>query len=74
MVYNSMAVPIALLKNVTLSFNSMADLSAFKKECACGDFYVDRDSLTLIGSFTTEQLKIATGKYLALYYTNNDGD
>ena len=57
------------LKKVTLSFRSMEYLSAFKKECTCYDFYVDRDNLTLVGSFTEEQLKMATSIYLALYYT-----
>ena len=50
----------------------MIDLTAFKKECECSDFYIDRDSLTLVGPFSKEQLKIATGKYFALYYTMID--
>ena len=62
----------ANIQNVTLSFKSMHDLSCFKKECACDDFYIDRDEQTLVGSFTLEQLKVATGKYLALYYTKDD--
>jgi hypothetical protein len=48
----------------------MQDLSAFKKECACNDFYIDRDELTLVGTFTEEKLKMATSKYLALYYSD----
>jgi hypothetical protein len=60
------------LKKVTLSFRSKNDLSAFKKECTCCDFYIDRDEQTLVGLFTEEQLKKASGKYLALYYTDPD--
>jgi len=67
-----MAIPHAQLTKVTLSFRSLDDLSAFKKEVTCGDFYIDRDELTLVGSFTEEQLKKATGKYLALSYTVTD--
>lgn len=46
------------LKKVTLSFNSIGDLSAFKKECAFGDFYIDRDAFTLVGSFSQENSKL----------------
>jgi hypothetical protein len=54
-----------LPKKVILSFHSMDDLSAFKKECACDDFYIDRDALTLVGSFSEAQLKVARDKYRA---------
>ncbi|GAA4746262.1 hypothetical protein [Flavisolibacter ginsenosidimutans] len=64
-----MAVRAASHTKVNLSFKSLTDLAAFKNECACKDFYIDRDSLTLVGTFSEEQLKIATGKYFALYYT-----
>ena len=67
-----MSAPNTQQKKVILSFKSLQDLSAFKKECGCNDFYIDRDSLTLVGSFTEEQLKIATGKFLALYYADNN--
>jgi hypothetical protein len=55
---------------VNLSFKSLTDLAAFKNECGCNDFYIDRDELTLVGSFTEGQLKIATDKYRALYYSD----
>jgi hypothetical protein len=67
-----MATPNVQLHKVTLSFSSLHELSAFKKECACGDFYIDRDELTLVGSFSEQQLKIATGKYRALYYIDDN--
>lgn len=54
-------------KKVTLTFQSINTLSLFKKECECDDFYVDRDTLTLVGSFTEEQLQVANYKYLATY-------
>ena len=63
-----MAVPAASHNKVNLSFKSLTDLAAFKNECLCDDFYIDRESLTLVGSFSEEQLKIATSKYFALYY------
>jgi hypothetical protein len=61
-----MAAPNNSTKKIMLSFNSMDDLSAFKRECACDDFYIDRDALTLVGSFTEVQLEIAKAKYSAL--------
>jgi len=54
-------------KKVTITFQSIKDLMLFKKECACDDFYVDRDTLTLVGTFTEEQLQIANYKYAAAY-------
>jgi hypothetical protein len=64
-----MAFSTVPFQPVNLSFTSLTDLTAFKNECNCSDFYRNRDSLTLVGSFSKEQLKIATGRYFALYYT-----
>lgn len=50
---------------VTLLFPSIDAMSSFKKECACVDFYIDRDALTLVGSFTEEQVDFAMQKYQA---------
>lgn len=50
---------------VMLQFVSLEAISQFKNECACCDFYIDREALTLVGSFTAEQVAIATGKYHA---------
>jgi hypothetical protein len=61
-----MAVPNILPKKVNLLFHSLDDLTAFKKECCCEDFYIDRDAMTLVGSFLEAHLKIAIGKYHAL--------
>jgi hypothetical protein len=66
LVYQGMAVPNILPKKVILLFHSLDDLSAFKKECFCEDFYIDRDAITLVGSFIEAQLKIAIVKYHAL--------
>ena len=52
-------------KQVMLLFTSIASISAFKKEGTCYDFYIDRDTLTLVGSFTQEQVAIAREKYNA---------
>lgn len=52
-------------KQVILKFTNLKEISAFKHECACPDFYIDRDSLTLVGSFTPEQVEIAVQKYAA---------
>ena len=49
-----------------LVFTSIEDISTFKHECVCRDFYVDRDLLSLVGSFTEAQLSIAQNKYHAL--------
>jgi hypothetical protein len=61
-----MAVSNILPNKVILVFHSLDDLSAFKKECFCKDFYIDRDALTLVGTFIEAQLKIAVEKYHAL--------
>jgi hypothetical protein len=66
LVYLGMAVSSFLPKKVILLFHSLDDLSAFKKQCCCEDFYIDRDALTLVGSFIEAQLKIAIEKYHAL--------
>jgi hypothetical protein len=54
-------------KKVSITFPSITELMAFKQECACNDFYVERDALLLVGSFTEEQLQIANYKYAASY-------
>lgn len=64
-----MALRSTSLKKINLSFRSMVDLAAFKSECANKEFSTGRNSLTLVGSFSKEQLKVATGKYFAMYYT-----
>jgi len=53
-------------QSVILVFISMADISRFKLECICNDFYVDRDLFSLIGSFNEAQVNIAINKYHAL--------
>ena len=57
-------------KKATLTFLSITDLAKFKKACTCNDFYVDRDALTLVGSFTEEQCKTANHSYSASYKTD----
>ena len=52
-------------QQVILSFQSIIDISKFKHECGCRDFYIDRDSLTLVGTFSKEQLQLATERYAA---------
>ena len=54
-------------KKVSISFPSIIELVAFKNECASDDFYVDRDALLLVGTFTGEQLQIANYKYAATF-------
>lgn len=53
-------------KKIVLVFKSITDISKFKHECECSDFYIDRDQLTLVGTFSDEQLQLATNKYSAL--------
>ena len=53
-------------QRMVLVFTSMADISTFKHECICRDFYIDRDLLSLVGSFTEAQLSIAQTKYHAV--------
>ena len=59
-------------KKVYLTFNSVADISKFKHECECGDFYIDRDLIMLVGSFSEEQLQLAFIKYAAVSSPNLD--
>ena len=54
-------------KKATLIFSSITDLSKFKNECSCDDFYVERDNLLLVGNFTEDQLQVANYKYGATY-------
>ena len=57
---------------IILRFQALADISLFKHECACTDFYIDRDALTLVGTFSTAQLRLATTKYAAEQSPTND--
>lgn len=52
-------------RQVILAFSSLMAITQFKHECTCPDFYIDRDMLTLVGSFTADQVKIAIEKYNA---------
>ena len=54
-------------KKVTLIFQSITALNNFKNECGCEDFYIVRDGLLLVGSFTEEELQIANYQYGATY-------
>jgi hypothetical protein len=54
------------IQRVILSFKTLADISNFKKECNCNDFYIDRDSLSIVGSFADQQLQLAFNKYNAI--------
>lgn len=53
-------------QKVILSFQTLADIRNFKNECNCKDFYIDRDSLNLVGTFTDAQLQLATKMYNAI--------
>ena len=59
-------MPSATIPQVVLVFKSIAAISQFKHECACPDFYIDRDALTLVGSFLPEQVQLAKAKYDAV--------
>ena len=58
-------------KKATLIFQSITDLTNFKNECGCDDFYIERDGLLLVGTFTEEELQIANYKYAAAYELTN---
>lgn len=58
--------PVIPQKQFILKFTTLKAISNFKHECACPDFYIDRDALTLVGSFTSEQVAIAIQKYGAV--------
>jgi len=58
-----MTVSDTTKRKVILSFKSIADLSKFKHECDCNEFYIDRDSLTLVGDFIEMQIEIALNRY-----------
>ena len=61
-------------KKYILLFKSINDISLFKNECQCSDFYIDRDQLTLVGTFSEDQLKMAIEKYKASYTRMIDED
>jgi hypothetical protein len=52
-------------KQVILHFSSIEAISQFKNKtgCACSDFYIDRDAMTITGSFTEEQATIAVEQF-----------
>lgn len=52
-------------KQVMLLFKSITAISQFKRECICSDFYIDREDLTLVGSFSNAQIQVAVEKYEA---------
>jgi len=54
-------------KKATLIFKSITDLTNFKNECGCDDFYIERDGLLLVGTFTEQELQIVNYKYAATY-------
>jgi hypothetical protein len=58
-------------KKATLIFSSIIDLSQFKNECSCDDFYVERDNLLMVGMFTEEQLQVANYTYGATCQLEN---
>ena len=55
---------------VVIQFKSISDISDFKHECDCNEFYIERDTLSIVGSFTEEQLKMAGEKYDAVHTIN----
>ena len=63
-----------ITQKIVLVFSSMADISRFKMECVCDDFYIDRDLLSLIGSFSETQVDIAVNKYKAIVKSQNQKD
>ena len=60
------------IQTVILSFETLTDISNFKRECQCNDFYIDRDALTLVGTFTEDQLLLATAKYNGSWKKNDE--
>lgn len=48
-----------------LVFPSFSDLSNFKRQLQCLDFYIDRETLTLIGTFSKKDIEDATTHYAA---------
>lgn len=52
-------------KKATLIFQSIIDLTNFKHECGCDDFYIERDGLLLVGTFSDDELQLANYKYAA---------
>lgn len=52
-------------KQLRLLFKSGEVMTAFKRECTCPDFYIDRDAIAIVGFFTNEQVQMALTKYEA---------
>ncbi len=51
---------------VALVFKSQAELNIFKRDCDCAERYIDKDFVTIVGTFTNAQLLLATGVYNAM--------
>lgn len=54
-------------QKAVLIFKSMTQLVAFKNDRKCDDFYIDRDELSLVGTFTEDQLQSAKNDYSASF-------
>jgi len=54
------------IRQFILSFRTVTDLVQFKEECDPLTPYTERDSLTLVGLFSGEQLVLAANKYDAI--------
>ena len=51
---------------MTIQFKSIDDLNNFKRESGCNDYYVVKDFLSLVGTFTESNLHLATDKFNAM--------
>lgn len=53
-------------RRFVLQFKNLSEVESFKKECDCNDMYIDKDAITIVGTFTELQLKSATSAYNAM--------
>jgi hypothetical protein len=56
-------MPNVVVIESAIFFLSNEAILSFKHECACNDFYIDRDAIALVGFFTQEQIQMAIERY-----------
>jgi hypothetical protein len=55
-----------------LLFDSIQLMYEFKHKISCTEFYIDRDAMSFVGVFTTEQVDLAVAEYNAVAKVKRD--
>lgn len=50
-------------RRTALVFPQLLQLTEFKRKIKCNDYFIDRDAITVIGSFSQKEIEDATSNY-----------